>query len=416
MSFVAMKYFNKAFYIFLFLLLSGIGKSQKSTVTNLIGTISGSLTSPIQSFTWVISPLTSISKIQLIFEYVDVEIAELRIADTSRLTDGVFLWSCSRCGSFIPPPFYSTTSSVTITITGISGIAFVPSLFIVKYIGIPFATSFIPLNVSINLNLGYSTIAPIQSTVDKALPLNSVQTWKIKQALTTPGSNGIITPQIITFMFSQLSLHSKMDQLLVYDDLNNRGRLIFNSSTRGSLTIAPKTWFYSMTGKAYVIFRIGSSPSSTPGLIASSSYFELTYTIDNIPVFNCGSFLDPALLTGSTMIINDGSGLNNLMRRGASCQWKISPLVSRTDLSLYPLEKEDPTIISLIFTQISLMYGSAVVIYDIPSTSVALNNPTDYPILYNGIGATLTIPPIITSSPGNNLDYSSLLVTRKNHP
>jgi hypothetical protein len=337
----------------LLILLSLVGGQKTQTLTQLMGSIQGSIVTPAQSFVWTISPSAPSTTIQLVFESVSIQAAELRIADSSKQSSGIYLWNCAQCGSSIPPPIYSSTSSVTITMVGVGGIAFLPSAFSLKYVAFPVNYVNIPSNISINLNMGNSEIRPFSSS--GRIPPNSIQTWRINQN----------TKSLLTFMISGFSLmNSCEDSLEIYDNWNiNKATVLYS----GCNTRLYQPWIYSATGMALVVFKTGASVSTSDFLI---SYFA------KVPLFHCGSFLDPSLLTGASMIVSDGSGEGNLMRRGETCNWNISPLVSGS--------------VSLILSEVSLMFGSSVIIYD--------SNEPKGTILWNGDGATTTIPPIITSS------------------
>lgn len=341
---------------FVYILLPALFLAQRVTLTDLVGNVRATISTAQQVFTWTIAPSVPVSRIQLVFEGINIQTSELNIGDTSAIGNGVFLWNCAQCGSSIPPPIFSTTGSISISFISAVSKNFYSSFFNVKYIGIPISYMNIPTNISFYFPMGNAPITPIRS--DGKIPPNSIQTWKIDLRSFSSSS-----PVLITFMFSRLSLMSNcQDTVTITDSLDNQGNVIFSGCSPNQL---PLNWIYSMTGTSYLVFKTGNQVSTSNFLI---SYFA------DVSLFQCGSFLNPNFLTGDSMIVSDGSGSNNLMRRGASCSWNIT-------------QPQTMGTVSLVLTTVSLMFGSSVIVSD--SNGV---------VLWNGVGATSTIPPIITSS------------------
>jgi hypothetical protein len=155
--------------------------------------------------------------------------------------------------------------------------------------------------------------------------------------------------------------------LEIFDRINidlMRGSAIYSSCNDTSL---PMRWVYSHTGASTVLF------TNEGGAMAAS--FQLSYYVD-AELYHCGSFIMPALVVGQSVIITDGSKSTNLMRRGESCSWLIRPV---QDCS-----------VSLLVNWVSIKHGSYVNVYDGSSSSDSM--------LWNAVGATTTVPPIITST------------------
>lgn len=322
--------------------------------TSSTGRISFTVMSSSDRATWFIRPLAA-SYIQIIIENININQAELRILDTSQQGSGKTILNCVQCGSSIPPPLKSSTSSVMISIQGISGVSFTQSSFTLYFIAIPDDVISLPTEISINLNMGYNSIIPY--TVNNTAPRNATQRWVIRQL---PGT-------LITFVFDSFEFSNADcgDKLVVFDSIEPAtGKVIFFGCHSTDL---PKRWFYSRTGYALVIF-------TTSLLRPSRSTFNLKY-YTNTPWYSCGSLFWPEIYRGESMLIMDGSG-PNLMRRGDSCSWRISPSIDGT--------------VTLIMSDVSLKFGASVIIYDGADV-------TGYE-LWRASGATVITPPIIRSS------------------
>ena len=90
--------------VLLLLLLSTIGFG--AVLTSPSGTISFNVVSETSLAQWTVSP-PSATSIQIVFTAMKIDIAELRIYDSTDST-GTSLLACVYCGSTIPPPFSSS--------------------------------------------------------------------------------------------------------------------------------------------------------------------------------------------------------------------------------------------------------------------------------------------------------------------
>lgn len=207
--------------------------------------------------------------------------------------------------------------------------------------------------------MGSGSIFPY--TVNGQLPANYRQQWVIRQP---PGTQ-------IIFSFGKFSFGSDCSaQLQLFDGVNAGSRvLIYKGCTNADV---PLGWLYSGTGSALVVLTSsGQGPASVD--------FQLNYFVD-VDLFRCGSFVQPAVLADDSTIIADGSQSTNVMMRSINCAWQISSA------------KNVP--VSLIMNRVSLKFGSSVVVYDGTSSRGT--------VLWSANGATLVVPPVITST-GNSL-------------
>ncbi|RYH28488.1 hypothetical protein EON65_12025 [archaeon] len=341
----------------LLLYLVQVGCQTTQVLTAVTGTISCSILTVGDLYQWEITPHVTASSIQIIFESLSNLQAEFRIFDKSSSRSGTLLWNCVSCGSLLPPPFTSSTGAVIVYAKAVSGVSFFPSSFLIRYVAYTKAPNIVYKNLTLNLNMGYASLTPY--AVDGRVAASSVQRWNIR--LSTP------TTQRISFTFDSYNLSASCDdRLQIYDQALTAANLIFDNC-RADLRQTIR-WLYASSGKAIIVFQTGSSAST-------AGSFSLDYFVDT-DLFNCGSFLQPGKLTADSMQLVDGSTSTSLMRRGVSCSWLITSSKASS--------------ISLIFDWVSLKFGSSVNVYDSNSTSGFL--------LWNGIGATFTVPPVITST------------------
>lgn len=338
-----------------------------SLVNLLSGIIAYPIVSPRAIQQWIINPVNpTASTVQFTFEFMNMRQVELRIYEyvpTNSNGFGDLLYNCVNCGTLLPPSFYSRTGAVTVFVKANSGIGFQESDFRLKYICSPTAITGRLGNLSTKLNAGYGKIRPTRS--NNLLPASSYQEWIITQ---DPGAT-------ITFSFATFSLGKASTAVVtIFDSLNNQGNIIFTGRIDND---RPDFWFYSYTGNALVTVTVGSTDSTAD--------FTLSYYTD-MNLYACGAFLQPDVLLDNSFILSDGSKSTQLMRRGERCVWRISPINGDT--------------VSLVFQWVSLKFGSSIMVYDGVDNNAV--------VLWNGNGATETLPPIITSSSKSlYVDYRS---------
>jgi hypothetical protein len=218
-------------------------------------------------------------------------------------------------------------------------------------------------NITTVMNMGTAPLIPL--TYSGVFPAQYVQSWVIRAS-----------SSLITFTFASFSFPASLcsARITVYDSYDTSGNVIFTGCLQSQ---QPQYWFYSKTGKALVQVVGGSSDTTMN--------FELDYYFDS-NMYNCGSFVQPLTLTGSSMVVVDGTLTTNEMRRSQQCTWLISSSSGNS--------------VTLIFDWTLLKFGSSVLVYDGSSSSSKL--------LWNGVGSTkVTPPPIISTGSTLYITYQS---------
>lgn len=326
------------------------------TFTAQSGTVGPSMpvTSSTSSTIILIQPANPSSQsIQFVFQSMNVGYAQLKIYDSNAASSGNVLFNCVSCGNIIPPAFFSSTGSVYVSFVGNSGSPFVTSTFSLQYFNQPSSSNPQLNNITTNLNAGYGKISP--QYFNNVIAAKSVQRWVIQ----TPGQNAI------TFSFSSFNMGTSCSsQIQIFNDITASGQLIYSGCQNSD---QPQYWFYSNTGKALVVLTTSSA--------ASSAAFVLTY-IANAELWGCGAFLQPDNLKDDSMILTDGSSIQNYMRRGQQCQWLINPSNAGT--------------VTLVLWWVSLKAGGSIIVYD---GATANGNQ-----LWNVAGPSFVTPPPLISS------------------
>ena len=359
----------------LFLLLVALITNSAGVLTEYSSLIEYEIVSVQDSAQWVVQPGNpAASTIQFVFEQFKIRQMELRIYDTQDINSGRVVFNCVSCGDKIPPPFYSRTGSVTIYASAISGVGFTSSSFKLQYTAIPAEDTLQFTNTSVNLNMGYAKIEPFK--IGGYVAPNSVQQWAINQ-------NAV---SLITFSFGFLNLGDTCSsRLRIYDRaaLSPSANLLFDGCRSSDL---PLDWLYSTTGQALVIYTTG------PVRAQLEVDFQLSYNVDR-ELFNCGSYVQPDIMSGATSLLGDGSLSSGLMRRGADCTWLIEPVAGAP--------------VSLVIDWVSLKFGASIRVSDGSAGGT---------LLWGVQGITTTVPPIITStSKALHVQYLSDTSTSNRH-
>ena len=259
----------------------------------------------------------------------------------------------------LPPTFTSATGSVFVVITGVAGVSFSPSQFSFQYLAQPSTRTSLLRNITTTMNMGTARLTP--QVYGGLFPAGYTQRWLIQAP-----------SPLITFTFSNYSFPSTVcsGTITVYDSANLLGRKLFQGCLQSQM---PQYWFYSTTGVALVI--VSGGPMDT------ILNFELTYVSDS-DWFQCGSFSQPAVMEGDSMILTDGTKSTVEMRRSLACTWIIAPTTSHP--------------VTLILDWAQIKYGGSVTVYD------GRSNDIKNAVLWSGVGATTITPPPITST-GNAL-------------
>jgi cubilin len=254
---------------------------------------------------------------------------------------------------------YSKTGSITIFSTAINGVGFRSSSFSLQYFGVPVGATNLLNNTYATLNMGAASIVPFLS--NGILPAYTTQRWAIR------------TSTQIVFSFSNFNFPDDCSATI---QIHNRltgtssSSLMFSGCRASDI---PSAWLYSSTGTALVVVTTAAQDSAVK--------FQLNYFSD-MTLYACGSFVQPAVTTDTSMIIADGSLSTALMQTGQSCTWQVIPGTN--------------TPLNLIMNRVSLKFGSSVTVYDGSSTT------TSRRVLWRAVGATETVPPVITAT-GNAL-------------
>lgn len=361
-----------------FLLLLHIGFGQRNitkqtrkliyvapTVLNsYYGTITGTITSPLQALAWSLQPPTQppISSISFALQVLSIGSAQMYIDDAQ----GYELFSCVACGSIIPPSVKTSTSSIEIKIQGVQGANFVASQFTLQYLAVPSAK--VPeiqwnRTFAINLKHGYGHISPV--LMGGYLPGGSKQQWLIQ-------SGTSIQMSLAQFSFGS----SCQSRLSIYRSAAPASaNLLFDGCVTSQ---APSYWIRSPTGVALVVL-------TSPAEVDQKLTFQLTYLSD-VSLYRCGSMEALDTLVDNSMMITDGSA-NAGMRTSQACSWLIQPTTGGT--------------VTLFLDRVSLKIGGSVVVYD--------NNRGNGTVLWNGNVDTVVnsflsiIPPPPLTSTGNAL-------------
>ncbi len=301
--------------VILYLLLFDFAISQQIFLSDIAGSISMSVTSSSIRREYTIAPINPrASSIQFIFRSINMQQAEMRIYDSDSVDAGRSIFSCSSCGSILPPPFNSQTGDIYIVVSGVSGVGFEASDFTLQYIGYAMEYCDDLAFVSTSLTMGYGHLSPI--TVLNTIQADSVQRWIIQQQ-----QNAIIT-LYFSSLFNRLSDTICGSTVSIYDQLEMPRRTLFSTCVENSSM--PLQWFYSFSGIAVVELITLSQPTG--------AFFEITFVVDT-ELFQCGSFSQPDILRGRSMILVDGSKSTGYQHRGESCSWLIQP-EARAEISL----------------------------------------------------------------------------------
>ena len=87
------------------------------------GEITHTVRSDTEVLEWTLIPNSpTASSIQLILKSLYMPQAELRIYDSQDFSSGILIYVCTSCGTTLPPPFFSRTGNVIITIKGINNL------------------------------------------------------------------------------------------------------------------------------------------------------------------------------------------------------------------------------------------------------------------------------------------------------
>jgi hypothetical protein len=197
-----------------------------------------------------------------------------------------------------------------------------------------------------------------------------------------PGRLSVNSNKLITFSFQSYNFGAIcIAKLVIYT--SKGGTKLFEGCKDNDFF---QQWIYSKTGTFYIELE------NTSGSDDTTVDFDLSYYMDK-DLYYCGSLNIPDLLTGSSMIITDGSPSNGKMRSEQKlvvrpCTWTITP--------------EIPGTVTLFFNWVSLMQGSIVTVYDGYNEQATLLWDSRLSSSNAATTSTLVTPPPLTST-GNSM-------------
>ena len=327
--------------------LSGV-----TLLTNTSGTISFT-TSTFGVTQWLISPSPSCTRVLIVITSLSLQSLELFIYDQSVFTNnGKVIYSCISCGSVQPPPFYSTTGLIGIKANYVGSVSGLINRFSLMFAGE--LTYLMDTTFTFPINVGYASLSPVLAG---GLLQKTNQTWLISPPCTGPQCKQLIA-SISAYSFPPVCGTVRLN---VFDTFNMSGTSLYSACKQSDFS---DRWLISGTGRMMVVLT-----SSAP----TSSNFTFSFFSDNTD-YNCGSFLDPNILSDSTFVVTDGSSSTSDMKRGLACHWVIGPT--------FPT----PGTITMTFDYLSIKSGGTLQVAD--SSGV---------LLYRCDGNCVTNPPPLTS-------------------
>jgi hypothetical protein len=350
---------GKKMYSLIFLLIYSLKGIYVSPilVTDVVGKISSVITTPTGSFEWLIQPNVQLDCVVFVFNSISINTAQLTIYDTTIESP---LFSCAACGLLLPPVFTSKTGAVRVKFQGVSGTSFTSSSFTLQYVGQvsngeTFRSEY--FNFKLNLFMGYGQLQP-PLVGGQVLPKFANMSWLIR-----------VNAPTITFSISKFDFPVNTNAtLMIYDGISTLQPILFNGKTASQ---PPDYWLSTSSSMALIVL----SNTGNDALIQLQVDF-----IADMELYRCGSLGIPDTLVSNSMRIVDGSKSSNFLRRGANCEWLITPI------------KKGP--INLLLRWVSLRPGAIVTVYDSPDKS-------GY-VLWNSVNSFAIVPPPILST-GNSL-------------
>ena len=358
------------------------------------------------------SPKVMCTSISFVFTVLSLPTAELKISDKK---PSKTFFECVRCNtaspSVMPPLFNSTSGSVTIQVSGSSDAASQESTFSLQYFcNVDYTTNAQAedsrlgdlRDIRMEINTGYGTIRPLLSNWYHANYAADRGDFGLYLPAGTSQKFRIVYPSGSTIRFAITMLNwSPALTLEIYQDWdpNNWNPANVQIPSGGTAnwfnSLDRKKWITSSTGIALIVLK--NPLSLTRGQFYDLPvYFELDFYVDS-NMWNCGEMLLPNRLIADSWVLTDGSKhlapastqRTAFLGGASSCEWLISPFTN--------------SLITLIFSRVSLKEGSRVVVYD--------SNQANGIVLWdsgqihsNGkfAGESFTTPPPIVSS-GNSL-------------
>lgn len=288
------------------------------------------------------------------------------------------VFDCIGCGRDLPPMFSSRTGTIIIFIKGVIGVNFISSAFHLTYVAEPVSFSHVQSHyssLSLSYNMAYGKLFPL--TAESKIPASAKTTW----AISVPSSQ-------ITFSFDSFPAQAALAcgaVLTIYDGSSTAAGILFNGSIASGL---PSTWRYSSSGKVLAVLQNGPAQSTCN--------FEVSYYADS-SLYHCGSLFAPDILKSKSMILSDGSALQDNMRRGETCTWRVlsgesAPIYDTfytSSASSSGIADQDSRL-TLLFSWVQLKTGGRVVVYN--SDGIKGN------VLWDSEGTNTVVPPPLRST------------------
>jgi len=369
-----------------------VTKGIQTTLTGPQGSFEARASADGSIVSYLIEPQSpAASRIRFTFTSLIVTSSQVYITEYVGSNNKVYLFECVQCGSeyasvdnavydsYMPPPFYSSTGSVTVTIQNV-GTSNTPSHISLQYASVLDEQVDAMRNVTTTLKMGYAKVSPLLLS-SGLFPNQTRQQWLV----TSP------TTSLLTFSFANFLFPSDCSiSLKIFNMLKSGSSGVVNASSATLLFSActtsdePQRWVYSSTGYALIVLDSSNANSK------QKLDFQITYDT-NAALYHCGMWPQTNVLQDRTATILDGSlvtSKSSWIRLSESCSWLID--VSSVSTSDY---------ITFIMRFVSIKQGGGVVVYD-------GNNATARVLWDSGQafyadskpGSSWTIPPPLVSS------------------
>jgi hypothetical protein len=323
------------------------------------------------------------TKLTLLFPWVNMKFGSRVLVYDGEDDSGVMLWDSLMSGptTVVPPPLRSTGRSLYVTYSSNSFLSLGFRGFQGEYLtraprskGIGSAVEKLTMSSAIDISPpGYACARAVS---DCSFSGGLKYSWAVSP------SNG---RDSIYFIFSQLSLLSAGDELSIYDGDSPSGPVL-RRWTGGNTPLEsfPFHWIVTSGPDAYVTIN------SNKSRLDSEGGFKFSFYSDG-PNYHCGFSVNPAVLSGPTHIITDGSAAAQYMYSFQSCEWRVDPYNNRGG-------------VTLLFDRFDMSSGAAITVF-----KERYNNETGTfsRRLFTTIKASRAVPVPISSSDSLYLSFQS---------
>jgi len=252
-----------------------------------------------------------------------------------------------------PPPFYSSTGNVVVSIAGNTAAqSFLASSFALQFVCILQNTNDAVvsgnennLNFEMNLLMGYGTIVP-PLVGGQSLVKTTTMKWMLAPQEMILPSKRLTGPLIISLANFNIPKNTDgtcLAILTIYSTSSSASPVLFSGCRE------PKKWIIVDSQQSLIVYEVNHNKN-----IVNAGRFQLTWYVDS-SLFGCGEIFYPNFVTDSSMVISDGSQSSLTMRRHEYGSWVIQP--------------ENGGQVKLQIDWINMAIGSSVLVYDGPNTS-----------------------------------------------